>query len=83
MCLTLLLYLVLTYEYKYICAPIILSSLIFKEKTVAVIEAKAECIACMASLINIGKHKRTIRITNRGLRKEESHLNHDGHSKVT
>ena len=65
------------------CAPIILAPLIFKEKTVAVIEAKAECIVSMASLINIGKHKKTVRITNRGPRKEGSHLNHDGHSKVT
>lgn len=38
----------------------------------------------MAVLINIGMHKRSIRIVNRGQpRKGGSHLNHDGFSALT
>lgn len=48
----------------------------------AVIEAKAERIACPASLASGGKRNRTVRPANRGPREGGSHLNHDDHSKA-
>lgn len=41
----------------------------------AVIKAKTECIACMASLINISKHKRIIIIAKEEPRKDKSTVN--------
>lgn len=52
----------------------------FKEEIVVVIQGKLECIAFVASLVNIGKNKRII-TANRELRKWGSHLNYDGNLK--
>lgn len=61
-------------EYKDLCVPNISLLIFFFKEKVVVIEARVECIAPIASLINTGKHERIVRIANRGLRKGKNIL---------
>lgn len=59
-----------------------MKALLFKERTVAIIETKVEynLHGCLAIL---GKHSELVRIASRVPRKGESHPNHDRYLKIT